>query len=206
MWMADVRRACHSWSLEHQAKWIETMSPDVGDAPWQPVTQYQNAGVYTRYLAAVKPLGFQGLAPGGVKAWIRMLEAAGVCTRTIAGYLWSLHKVATVIFDQRLDWLYATCLRIDKIAERTAKKNKAVAMAVDILQFGLTTIAQAQEMGPSTWAATQLFRDGLILVFGICGPEKLGLWPASALMIWARTSNWSITPPKPSRPRSQVSG
>lgn len=147
------------------------MAPEIGDAPWVPTTQYQNAGVYSRYLEAVAR---QGLTPDGLRTWIRILESANVCTRTIAGYVWSLHKVASILFDQRFEWLYKTCLRLDQIAKTTAKKkNKSVAMAVDILQFGLTTIARAQKLGPEKWTAAQLYRDGLILVFGIAGPERL---------------------------------
>lgn len=167
--LARVRRACGSWPAHQQARWIDLMAPILGEAPWKPVTQAQNAGVYTRFLAA----GHR-LSPDGVRSWIRELEHSGVATRTIAGYLRSLHKVARKVIGGDLGWLVTACQRIEAVAKRTRKRRAAyIAPAAAIYQFAFEAIARAKGMEPESWAATQLFRDGLFLAYGLCAPERL---------------------------------
>ena len=150
------------------------MDPPIGAPRWKPVTQLQNSGVFTRYILACRRRGQDGgLAPDRVRAWIQELEVDGCCTRTIAGYLWSLHKVATVVLPESPRWLVETCRRIDRVALMTPKrKSNFVVPAAAILDWGLQMIALARAAGPGDWTTTQRFRDGLILVVGIYMPER----------------------------------
>lgn len=171
---ATVLKDCETWPADQQARWIDRMAPEVGAPTWKPVTQYTVARVYSRYLLANAKRGQNSLTPDGVRSWIRELEANGCCARTIAGYLWALDKVASVVVKDRPEWLRRTCVRVDKIASRTPKRKRAfIVPAEAILQFGFETIIRARCLGPKGWRATQMFRDGLFLVFSIHGPERL---------------------------------
>jgi len=172
--LARVRRACETWPVEQQAVWIDQMCPIIGEPRWKPVTQYQCAGIYTRFLVHARNSGETKPTPEGIRSWVRDLEAASCSARTISGYLWVVQRVSTVLSGEAPRWLIQNCLRLEKVAKRTSKrKNGVVVPAEAILQFGLETIARAKELGPETWPATQLFRDGLLLVFGVHGPERL---------------------------------
>lgn len=172
--LARVQLACKSWPLEQQLLWIECMAPECGAPTWKPVTQYTIARVYSRYCHYNEINGRSGLSPDGVRYWIMELETAGCCSRTIAGYIWGLYKIAPIITNNQPEWLRITCLRVDKVACRTAKKKNAFVLPAEaILQYGLETVIRARRDGPGSWPATQLFRDGLFLVFGIYGPERL---------------------------------
>lgn len=169
--LTRVQRACCTWPSDQQVRWAEAMAPAFGRPRWKPVTQYQNAGVYSRYLAAA---GTQGVCPEGVRRWICHLEQSDITVRTIVGYLWAIHKVARVVSDDEISWLTRTCVHITAIARTTPKRKSAsVAPAAAIYQFALEAILRAKQMGPESWTATQLFRDGLFLAFGICAPERL---------------------------------
>lgn len=169
--LSRVQRACRTWPADQQVRWVSAMAPEFGRSLWKPVTQYQNAGVYNRFLAVA---GTQGVCPEGVRRWIRHLEQSDITVRTIAGYLWAIHKVARVVGDGNIAWLTRTCMHITAIARTTPKRKSAsVAPAAAIYQFALEAILRAKQMGPESWTATQLFRDGLFLAFGICAPERL---------------------------------
>lgn len=168
---ARVQRACHTWPSDQQVRWAEAMAPEFGRPLWKAVTQRQNAGVYSRYLAAA---GTQGVCPEGVRRWVRELEQSGITVRTITGYLWAIHKVARVVSDDDISWLTRTCMHITAIARTTPKRKTAsVTPAAAIYQFALEAILRAKQMGQESWVATQLFRDGLFLAFAICAPERL---------------------------------
>lgn len=165
---ARVRRACRTWPASQQERWIALMAPEFGEPEWKPVTQTQCASVYSRYLAAGEPL-----TPDGVRRWIAELERRGITPRTISGYMWAIQRVVSKVTDDPISWLTATCVRAQTIADQTPKRKLAsIVPAEAVLQFGLETIARAKAMGPSTWKAVQLYRDGLVLVYGLHAPER----------------------------------
>lgn len=165
---------CRTWPVDQQERWLREMAPEIGRGLWRPVTQYQVGGVYSRYLEMARRDGHTEIRPSTVREWVREAEARECSARTIAGYMWALYKIQPILFDQRPEWLSRTCLRIDRIAEMTPKqKTRRFVSAEAILQFGLETVARARQLDPSRWKNCQLFRDGLILLFGIYGPERL---------------------------------
>ncbi len=168
-----VESACRLWPVDEQAKWIAAMAPGIGAPTWKPVTQAVVARVYSRYLMMAERRELVGISPDGVRVWIVELESQGCCPRTIAGYLYAIYKVSCVVSAERPEWLRKTCRRIDLAASRTRKKKLAhIVPAEQIVQFGLETILRAKRIGSKSWLATQLFRDGLLLVYGIHGPER----------------------------------
>lgn len=82
--------------------------------------------------------------------------------------------MAGKVIEEDLGWLVTACQRIESVARRTRKRRAAyIAPAAAIYQFAFEAIARAKGIGPQSWAATQLFRDGLFLAYGLCAPERL---------------------------------
>lgn len=168
---------CATWPAVERERWLDAFSPEriIGDPPWVRQTQYQVAGVYTRYRAAAGRHGWNGICAEGVRAYVRELQTAGIRVRTIAGYVRAIQRAATIIQPETpLDWLVASCRRLEGIAERTPKRKTGVFVAADaILNFGLSCCGEARKLGlAGGWSAVQLFRDGLFLAFGVAGPER----------------------------------
>jgi len=92
---AFVAADCATWPAADQAAWRAAFDPVHGRrrVSWVRQTQYQNAGVFTRYLACVTRHGLPpDLHTVGVKAFITECQAAGRTAITIAGYVESLWK------------------------------------------------------------------------------------------------------------------
>jgi hypothetical protein len=146
----------------------------------------------------------EGLRPDlhsdGVKAFIAECQEEKCTIITIAGYIWALWKVATVVRPSTRDslgWLLTTCRNIEAIA--TTSQKTGAHRKVDSAELALAgerLIAEAREVvgiktddlaelvrlalraGPAsalpgaTWRAIQLFRDGLFLLVGAYAPER----------------------------------
>jgi site-specific recombinase XerC len=139
---------------------------------WKPVTQVQNAGVMTRYLAHVAALGIDDLTIDGVVDWVTHLEPE-LSPHTIAGYVKALWRVGRVVGDEDLQWLYDAYDAIEREAEATPRrKDGRIVHSEHILQFAFEAIAQAREAGPSSWRATQRYRDALLLALATVAPER----------------------------------
>lgn len=167
-----VERQCATWPAEQRERWIDLFADETSPRPWVPETAYQNAGVYTRYLAAS---GETWLARHGVRLYVQSLEDSNVSRRTIAGYVAALFKLGRLLQpDADLRWLSEAMKKMDRFASRTLKLRSAVVPdAVDILQEGIQLIAVARELGPETSRGRLLFRTGLFICLGINAPERL---------------------------------
>jgi integrase len=176
---ADLLRLdCATWPAEEAFRWIQAFDPALpGKPPWVRQTQYQNAGVYTRYLACMRRCGLPDcLHAQGVRQFVIGCEASGLVARTIAGYVQALVKVSRIIGEAGSDyaWLHAAAARMDRAAAQTMKRKRGfIPPAEEILLFALDTVADAKRRGPGTWTDIQLYRDGLFLGFGIVVPERL---------------------------------
>lgn len=175
-----VRQRCAGWSEKDQAAWIKAFDPEVllGVEPcWAPVTQYQNGGVYTRYLDVCRDSGVaEDLSPDGLQRFIQSTENLGCSVITISGYVWSLWKVTTILRDVstgEFDWLLATAKRVGAAAKRTRKRKADRYVSVEpLLELAFSTMrASAPESG--RWAEIQSYRDGLFLAFASVCPERL---------------------------------
>ncbi|MCR9178428.1 MAG: site-specific integrase [Alphaproteobacteria bacterium] len=175
-----VRQHCADWPKPDQAAWIKTFDPEtvLGVAPcWAPVTQYQNGGVYSRYLEVCRQKGLaEELSPDGLQHFIRSAENLACSAITIAGYVWALWKVATVIRDVRsgdFNWLMASAKRIEAVGRRSRKRKADRYVSVEpLLKLGFSTMRNAApEIG--RWADVQAYRDGLFLAFSSVCPERL---------------------------------
>lgn len=84
---ALVEQRCRTWPDRERQVWIRAFDPESAfryGPDWSPVTQYQNGGVYTRYLAVCEARGLAAeLSPAGVKAFIPHTEERGCSERTI---------------------------------------------------------------------------------------------------------------------------
>jgi integrase len=173
-----LRLDCATWPAEEAFRWIQAFDPALpGTPPWVRQAQYQNAGVYTRYLESVRRCGLpERLHPRGVRQFVIDCEASGLVARTVAGYVQALVKVSRIIgeADDNYTWLQAAAKSMDRAASQTIKrKHGFIPPAEEILLFALNTIAEAKRIGPGTWTNIQLYRDGLFLGFGIVVPERL---------------------------------
>jgi len=200
---ALVAKDCATWTPNDRAAWLALFDPANGRrrVSWVRQTQYQNAGVFTRYLACVARHGLiADLHSDGVKAFVGECQAAGCSVITIAGYVRALWRVVTLIrprSQQHLAWLHAACLNLEavaKMAQKTGAHRKVD--SAELALAGERLIAEARERAgiragdlpdllkaalkagstgdhPSTpWSAIQLFRDGLFLLVGAHAPER----------------------------------
>jgi integrase len=172
-----LRRDCETWPADQAQRWMRAFDPAlVGKPLWVRQTQYQNAGVYTRYLDCMRRCGLSDrLHALGVRQFVVEGEKGGLVPRTIAGYVQALLKVGRIVGEPGDDhaWLHSAAMNIDKAASRTKKrKHGFIPPAEEILLFALDTVAQAKRRGPATWTDIQLYRDGLFLAFGILVPER----------------------------------
>jgi integrase len=174
-----VAHDCRTWHPDDQECWKDLFDPTRvwGDPCWVRQTQYQNAGVYTRYLATLKGAGAQApryVTPRGLQFFIRTSEK-DCCHRTIAGYAWALFKVAGLLWPSRgRAWLGKTCIALDAEAKRTSKqKLHRIVDAGELLWLAHTTLQRARAMPHRNWHATHLFRTGLYILIGIYMPERL---------------------------------
>jgi len=176
-----IERDCATWPAELKARWIALFDPDgpFAEKPWVRESQYQYAGVFTRYLACCARHGLPAqISSQGLRAFIRECEKAGNVPRTIAGYVWQLSHVANLLQPElyvERGWLRQTAVRLQRVASRTPKKRTAhVVRAPDIGLLGERLIAQARAAArQDTWATTELFRNGLWLRLGVRLPERL---------------------------------
>jgi hypothetical protein len=175
-----VRQRCAGWPNADATAWIQAFDPEVflGVEPcWAPVTQYQNGGVYSRYLEVCRANGVTDeLSPEGLKCFIQSAEHLDCSAITISGYVWSLWKVTTIIRDisaGEFDWLLETAKRIGAAAKRTRKRKADRYVSVEpLLELALSTMRNsAPESG--RWADIQAYRDGLFLAFASVCPERL---------------------------------
>lgn len=178
---ALVEKDCGTWPAELQERWIALFDPqdELSEKPWVRETQYQYAGVFSRYLACC---GHHGLPPKltseGLRAFIRGCEAEDNVPRTIAGYVWQLSHFATLLMPERYDqhaWLRKTAARLEGVAERTPKKRTVhIVRAPQLGLWGRELIAQARAAArQELWSTTELFRNGLWLRLGTRNPERL---------------------------------
>lgn len=175
-----VRQRCAGWPKADQTAWIKAFDPEMflGVEPcWAPVTQYQNGGVYTRYLEVCRQKGLaEDLCPDGLQQFIRSAESRDCSAITISGYLWSLWKVATIVRDVSsgdLDWLLTTAKRIGAVGKQTRKRKADRYLSAEILlDLAISTMCKAApESG--RWSEVQAYRDGLFLGFACVCPERL---------------------------------
>lgn len=179
IWRRDiVEHDCATWPEEDRQRWLELFADDdpLKPRPWVRATAFQNAGVYTRYLACVRRHGLEDrLSYAGVCAFIREREAAGNVMRTIAGYVASLYKIGRLLRpEEDLGWLLKSLRNTLKVAEQSVKlRNGRLADALEIYRLGQDLVAKARRLGPASWNATELYRTGLFLCFGLIVQERL---------------------------------
>jgi integrase len=177
---ALVAHDCRNWHADDQERWKELFDPARiwGEPIWVRQTQYQNAGVYSRYLAAVRQGGARTprfITPRGLQCFIISAEAVGCCPRTIAGYAWALYKMAGLLWPARERiWLVQTCTRLHVEAERTSKlKIHRIVDAGELLWVADNCLSRARAMARRGREATMLFRSGLYILVGVHMPERL---------------------------------
>lgn len=176
-----IEKDCASWPVELQARWIALFDPEnaLSEMPWARETQYQYAGVFTRYLACCERHSLPPeLSPEGLRAFIRACQAEKNVANTISGYVWQLSHFATLMMPERYEqyaWLRRTALRIQRVADRTPRKRGAHIVRAPVLALrGQELIAQARAAArQDLWATTELFRNGLWLRLGAYDPERL---------------------------------
>ncbi len=175
-----VEQDCATWPAPERGRWMSAFADfDENDGPvWVRQTQYVRARVFSRYLRCVREAGLPDeISPDGVTAFIRSCEAEERVPRTIDGYVAVLCALATFFYPgegRRFRWLRLTRARIHAVAELTSKrKNEWIVTADQIYELGLTLIRKARALGPGGgWPGIQLYRDGLILCFGVQVPER----------------------------------
>jgi integrase len=180
----NVDHDCETWPMDQKERWTSLFGGENDPPIWVRQTQYQNAGVYTRYLNCVTASGLPvGIHGAGLRRFILQCHGQAACARTISGYLWAIYKVARITQpDEDRSWLYASCLRVQNAAMGTTKKrSNQVAPAEEILEFALSLIGEARRNGPATWKSRQMYRDGLLMAFGIFNPERLRALTAMTL-------------------------
>jgi integrase len=201
---ALVAKDCATWPQSDQTAWKATFDPAIARRrrlPWVRQTQYQNAGVFTRYLACAVENGLAAdLHPDGMRAFVGQSHADGCTMITISGYAWAIWKVLRIIRPAHLakyDWLYETCCNLADAAKDTAKigahrkvdsaelsiaGERLIAEAREIAGIAGADVASlvsrcvGGELTPSDWQlpwhAVQAFRDGLFLLLGAYAPER----------------------------------
>jgi len=174
-----VAHDCRNWHADDQERWKDQFDPTrIWDKPvWARQTQYQNAGVYSRYLATLQAAGARAarcVTPRGLQYFIRANEKE-CCPRTIAGYAWALFKMAGLLWPERSRaWLGKTCIALDKEARRTSKqKIYRIVDAGELLWLAHSTLDEARAMPRHSWKAINHFRTGLYILVGIYMPERL---------------------------------
>ena len=181
---ANAESDCRTWKDTERARWLELFGSDDPELPrrWARETAYQNAGVYTRYLACVREQGLEPrLSADGLRLFIRKCEAAGAegegCVpRTIAGYIGALYKIGRLLSPEAdLAWLMKSYLRAEAVAKRTPKlRNTRIVDAGELYLLGKRLVEEARRLGPGAgWAAIGRYRTGLFICFGLIGPERL---------------------------------
>jgi len=178
---ALVEQDCATWPAELQARWIALFDPEDPFAakPWVRETQYQYAGVFTRYLACCRSGGLPPeITPAGLRAFIRHCQTEGNVPRTIAGYVWQLSHLASLLQPElyaQLAWLRRTAARLQRVAARTPKIRTVQVVRAPVLGVrGQDLIAQARAAArQEAWSTTELFRTGLWLRLGAYDPERL---------------------------------
>lgn len=177
---ALVAHDCRSWHADDQERWKDFFDPARMwcDPVWVRQTQYQNAGVYSRYLATLRQAGARMprfITPRGLQYFILSAEAAGCCPRTIAGYAWALSKMAGLLWPgHERTWLMKTCAKLQAEADRTSKqKIHRIVDAGELLWLAHDCLSRARAMPRRGWEATKLFRTGLYILVGIHMPERL---------------------------------
>jgi integrase len=201
---ALVAKDCATWSHNDQQAWKAKFDPTISRrrrAPWVRQTQYQNAGVFTRYLECAAKNGLAAdLHPEGVRAFVRQSHADGCSMITISGYAWAIWKVLRMTRPAQLaqyEWFYETCCKFADHAKITGKigAHRKVDSA-DLAVAGERLIHAAREMAGIAaadipdlvarsirgellagdrrlpWLALQYFRDGLFLLVGAYAPER----------------------------------
>jgi integrase len=199
---ALVVEDCATWPVADQAAWRSLFDPaNGGRKRWVRQTQYQNAGVFTRYLDCTVRNGLQpDLHSDGVRVFIGECQAAGCSVITIAGYVRALWKIATLIRSaslSSLEWLRTTCLNLEAVANTTQKTGaKRKVDSAELALAGEQLITEARQMvgievekipdllksalragvmtsmGRAPWQAIQRFRDGLFVLVGAYAPER----------------------------------
>jgi integrase len=196
-----VAADCATWPPADRERWIAVFDPASGSSrkPWVRQTQYQNAGVYSRYLACAARHGLPGeVHPDSLRAFIQECQAGGCSAITISGYCWAIWKVLRLIRPEArsgLQWLLDTCCTLDAVAKQTLKRGAHRKVdSADLIVAGERLIAEARELAgiggdavPAllkqrleglplsfrpTWRAIQAFRDGLFLLVGAYAPER----------------------------------
>jgi integrase len=174
-----VAHDCRNWHPDDQERWKDLFDPArlFGQPVWVRQTQYQNAGVYSRYLQTLRGAGATApryLTPRRLQYFIRANEER-CCPRTIAGYAWALFKIAGLLWPtQKRSWLGKTCIALDAEANRTSKqKIHRIVDAGELLWLAHESLSQARVMPSRNWRATDLFRTGLYILVGIYMPERL---------------------------------
>jgi hypothetical protein len=122
-----LRRDCETWPADQALRWMWAFDPALpGNPLWVRQTQYQNAGVYTRYLDCMRRCGLSArLHALGVRRFVVEGEEGGLVPRTIAGYVQALLKVGHIVGEPGDDhaWLHSAAMNIDKAASRTKKRK-----------------------------------------------------------------------------------
>jgi len=181
---ANAERDCLTWNDMERARWLELFGSDDPDLPrcWVRETAYQNASVYTRYLACVRERGLEPrLSADGLRLFIHECEAAkgdreGCVPRTIAGYIGALYKIGRLLSPEAdLAWLMKSYLRAEAVAKRTPKlRNTHIVDAGELYLLGKRLVEEARRLGPGAgWTAIGKYRTGLFICFGLIGPERL---------------------------------
>jgi integrase len=178
---ALVEKDCAHWPADLQLRWIALFDPEnpLSEKPWVRETQYQYAGVFSRYLACCTRHGLPPeLSSEGLRTFIRSCAEAGNAARTISGYVWQLSHFATLMMPERYEehaWLRQSALRIQRAADRTPKRRGAhIARSPVLALRGQELIVQARAAArQDIWATTELYRNGLWLRLGTYDPERL---------------------------------
>lgn len=175
-----VAHDCRTWHVDDQTRWLDLFDPcrSWNDHIWVRQTQYQNAGVYTRYLGSLARSGCispRFITPRGLQHFIRSAESDKCRARTISGYAWALYKMAVLLWpDRDWNWLMHSCKALQNAADRTAKKKLTrIPDAGELLYLADALIAQSRARPRRDWQATELFRTGLYIHIGIHVPERL---------------------------------
>ncbi|HVJ44524.1 MAG TPA: site-specific integrase [Dongiaceae bacterium] len=190
-----VAADCRTWAPADQERWIEAFDPALnpGLPRWSRPAQYQNAGVFTRYLACAAEAGLEPLvSPAGLQAFITKCQSRDCSPITITGYTWAIWKVLKILRpDQHEDfaWLKQTCCRLQKHSKEAAKrrKHRKVESAeldligerliedarVDAGRDFLEAVPEALIGRRPSWQVVQRYRDGLFILIGANAPERL---------------------------------
>lgn len=186
---------CRSWPAPDQERWKRAFDPvyNPGPSRWSRPAQYQNAGVYTRYLdcAARNSLAPE-VSPAGVQTFVAESQSRNCSAITIAGYCWAIWKVVNILRPEQresMEWLKLSCCRIQRQSARAPKRRKHRKVeSAELVLIGERLIESARsaagrgflDAAPDDliahrppWEVIQRFRDGLFIVVGAYAPERL---------------------------------